>query len=86
MVDAGSGYDRIYNFNSGRQDVLDLRPALAATDWNGRPRDLAQVLTVERHGGDTIISAVVGPNGEVVEIAQLVGVRLLSATWPITAS
>ncbi|WP_406857114.1 type I secretion C-terminal target domain-containing protein [Alsobacter sp. KACC 23698] len=76
VIDAGAGYDRIYDFSAGRRDVLDLRPALAATEWTGRPRDLTQVLSVVTKSGDTIISAAIGPDGQVVEVAQLVGVRL----------
>jgi hypothetical protein len=58
---AGNGTDTITGFTETNGDVLDLRPALAATLWNGMAATLANYLKVTDSGGSTILS--VTPNG-----------------------
>jgi hypothetical protein len=62
LPQAGQGDDAIYGYVLQNQDTLDLRPLLAATDWNGSAATIGKFLQTGAPGGvNTVIS--VTPSG-----------------------
>jgi hypothetical protein len=70
---AGAGFDFIANFTTGNSDVLDLIPALAATNWNGQANSLGNYVQVADAGGSVVISISPTGSGASVGIAVLEG-------------
>jgi hypothetical protein len=69
----GAGLDIITNFTETNGDVLDLRPALTATAWNGEAADLSQFVTITTSGSNASVAVSAVPGGAGTTIATLVG-------------
>jgi hypothetical protein len=77
---AGTGFDTITGFTELNGDVLDLRNALAATNWNGRSTTLANYVKVTDNSGSTTISIASKGTGAGTAIATLSGAGNLGLT------
>jgi hypothetical protein len=64
LPSAGGGYDRFTTNVLAKGDTLNLKAALAASDWNGAPSTLGNYLTVTNtlQGAELSISATAGGN------------------------
>lgn len=77
---AGSGYDDIFGNVLQNGDLLDFRPMLAGTNWNGDTSTLGQYVQVSTssNGQDAIISVSQSANGSGTAVATLHGAGSLS--------
>jgi plastocyanin len=73
LAAAGQGFDTITNFTDLNGDVLDLRTALAATNWNGQANTLANYVKVTDSNGSTTLSVADKGTGGGTAIALLSG-------------
>ena len=72
LAAAGTGMDKIYNFDLSDGDQLDLQNALAATHWDGKLSDLSHFLTTETVGGNTLLQCTTASGGTAT-VAELMG-------------
>ncbi|WP_428393996.1 beta strand repeat-containing protein [Lichenicoccus sp.] len=70
---ASQGFDRITGFSETNGDVLDLREAMAGTQWNHRPATLGDYLKVTDSGGSATLSIAPTGSGAGTAIALLNG-------------
>jgi len=72
---ANQGFDDIFGFVMMNGDHFDLRPALAATNWNGNSDTLGNFVKVTSSGNSAVISidATGVAGGATVAIAKLEG-------------
>jgi Ca2+-binding RTX toxin-like protein len=73
LPQAGQALDTINGFSETNSDVLDLRAALAATQWNHSAATLANFLQVTSGGGDTTLSIALSGSEAGTAIATLNG-------------
>lgn len=78
MPTASHGFNTINGFTDLNGDVLDLRVALGATNWNGSASTLVNYLKVTASGGNTNISIAPSGAGPGIAIATLNGAGNLS--------
>jgi hypothetical protein len=71
LAPAGSGIDKIYDFNLHNGDQLDLQNVLSGTHWDGKVGDVSHFLTTEIVGGNTLLECAATPCGPATEIAEL---------------
>jgi Ca2+-binding RTX toxin-like protein len=70
---AGHGFDTIIGFTETNGDLLDMRLALGATNWNGSLSTLANYVKVTASGGNSFVSVAQNGTGSGIQIAQLNG-------------
>ena len=70
---ASQGYDRIYGSVLQNGDTFDLRPALAATGWDGTSASLPNWLSVQTRNGNTAIYLKATARGATHAIGALEG-------------
>ena len=70
---ASQGYDRIYGSVLQNGDTFDLRPALAATGWDGTSASLPNWLSVQTRNGNTAIYLKATAHGATHAIGALEG-------------
>jgi len=70
LASAGSGMDKIYNFNLSNGDKLDLQNVLAGTHWDGQVGDLSHFLTTKMVGGNTLLECTTA-SGSTTTVAEL---------------
>lgn len=70
---AGQGFDSISGFTETNGDVLDLRAALAATNWNHNAATLGNYLKVTNSSGNTMLAIASSGSGAGTGIATLTG-------------
>jgi hypothetical protein len=70
---AGKGYDAFTSNVLASNDTLDLRTALAATNWTGSASTLSRYLTVTNTTQGTVLSIASTSGGSVTGIATING-------------
>jgi hypothetical protein len=70
---AGMGYDSFSTNVLSNGDTLDLRTALAATNWNGSAATLANYLTIANTSQGTVLSIAATSGGAAAGIAMISG-------------
>ena len=73
LATAGQGFDSIAGFTKTNGDVLNLRAALAATQWNGQAATLANYLKVTDSGGSATVAIASTGTGPGTAVATLIG-------------
>jgi hypothetical protein len=77
---AGHGTDSFTSNILATTDVLDLKPALAATDWNGAAATLSNFLTVADSAQGATLSTAATSGGTGVAIASISGATTATLT------
>ena len=70
---AGQGLNNISGFTEWNRDVLDLRPALARTNWDQRAATLGNYLKVTDSAGSATLAIAATGSGAGTVIATLTG-------------
>lgn len=74
----GGGMDIINGSVLQANDLMDLRPVLAATEWNGSNSTLGTYLSTRVRGSDTILSVKAASRGASHHIARFTGAGAVS--------